>query len=156
LCSYRLGWLASYYLSNSQSPDSDLASGPSPRFQTFVVSRKERIIYLQTAADLPSQLGTTTSFAVRWTGSFIVPTTGYYTFLMTTDDGGALFLNGQPILISWIQQAATTYQTSQLLTVGASVNITFEYYQYLGGFEVVRWSLIFCIDVFADVAMDGP
>ncbi len=42
--------------------------------------------------------GDTDNFAARYSGSFEAPTTGDYTFYLTSDDGSQLTINGEPII----------------------------------------------------------
>ncbi|MDT4905172.1 MAG: beta-glucosidase [Pseudonocardiales bacterium] len=76
-----------------------------------------------------------TNFSTKWTGTLTPPTTGTYTFGLTSDDGSRLFINGTQVIDNWRDQAANT-QTAQVpLTAGQSVQVEIDYYQ--GGGDAV-------------------
>jgi beta-glucosidase len=69
------------------------------------------------------------SWSGRWTGKVAPPTTGTYTFSLTSDDGSRLFVNGQKIIDQWQPQASTTRTGTIALTAGQAVSIQVDYYQ---------------------------
>ncbi|MFC9331220.1 glycoside hydrolase family 3 C-terminal domain-containing protein [Kitasatospora sp. NPDC057015] len=69
------------------------------------------------------------SWSAKWTGTLTPPTTGTYTFSLTSDDGSRLFVNGQPVIDAWQNQAATTRTGTISLTAGTPVTIETDYYQ---------------------------
>ncbi|WP_081680868.1 glycoside hydrolase family 3 C-terminal domain-containing protein [Cellulomonas sp. URHD0024] len=69
----------------------------------------------------------------RWTGKVTPPTTGTYTFSLTSDDGSRLFVNGQKIVDMWNAQASTTRTGTINLTAGQAVTIQVDYFQAGGG-----------------------
>ena len=78
-----------------------------------------------------------TNWSAKWTGALTPPTTGTYTFGLTSDDGSRLFINGQQVIDNWRDQAANT-ETAQIdLTAGTPVQIEVDYYQ-AGGDETVN------------------
>jgi len=71
----------------------------------------------------------TTGYSVKFTGSLTAPTTGSYTFGLTSDDGSRLFINGQEVIDNWRDQAANTETAQVSLTAGQPVQIEVDYYQ---------------------------
>jgi beta-glucosidase len=77
-----------------------------------------------------------TGWSAKWTGKVTPTTTGSYTFSLTTDDGGRLFVNGQQIINQWQDQAATTGTGTISLTAGQPVSVEVDYYQDGGSDQV--------------------
>jgi hypothetical protein len=69
-------------------------------------------------------------FSVRWTGSFNF-NAGSYTFTARADDGIRVWVDGNPIIDQWIDQGASTYQSTIPLSAGTHT-IRVEYYENLG------------------------
>lgn len=80
------------------------------------------------------------NFAVRWRAMLNVPTTGDWTFYVTSDDGIRLWVDQVYRTGQWIDRGATTDQVTVNLTAGQH-DITVEYYER-GGNAVayVEWS----------------
>ena len=49
----------------------------------------------------------TDDFSVRWEGAVNIPADGSYTFSITTDDGGRLWIDGNSVIDSWTTQRET-------------------------------------------------
>ena len=77
-----------------------------------------------------------TNWSVKWTGTLIPPTTGTYTFGLTSDDGSRLFINGEQVIDNWRDQAANTETGQVNLTAGMPVQIEVDYYQAGGAATV--------------------
>jgi beta-glucosidase len=73
-----------------------------------------------------------TDFSAKWTGTLTPPTTGTYTFGLTSDDGSRLFVNGKQVIDNWRDQAATTETGQVTLTAGTPAQIEVDYYQGTG------------------------
>jgi beta-glucosidase len=78
-----------------------------------------------------------TNYSVKWTGTLTPPTTGTYTFGLTSDDGSRLFVNGTEVIDNWRDQAAHTQTGRVALTAGTPVRVEVDYYQ-AGGDAVVN------------------
>jgi beta-glucosidase len=78
-----------------------------------------------------------TNYSVRWTGTLTPPTTGSYTFALTSDDGSRLLINGQQVIDNWRDQAANTETAQVSLAAGQPVQVEVDYYQ-AGGDAVVN------------------
>jgi beta-glucosidase len=70
-----------------------------------------------------------TQWSAKWTGKITPPTTGAYTFALTSDDGSRLSVNGQQIINQFQDQAATTTTGTINLTAGTPVSVEIDYFQ---------------------------
>jgi hypothetical protein len=78
-------------------------------------------------------------FSAQWQGRFAF-TAGSYEFTLTVDDGARLYVDGQLILNSWVNQPATTYTVSKVMTAGTHT-IRLEYYEaYAGAVARLSWA----------------
>jgi beta-glucosidase len=77
-----------------------------------------------------------TSWSAKWTGTLTPPSTGGYTFSLSSDDGSRLFVNGQQIIANWADQPRTTKTGTVSLTAGQPVSIEVDYFQDGGGSEL--------------------
>jgi N-acetylmuramoyl-L-alanine amidase len=71
------------------------------------------------------------NFSARWTGRFDFEARDQ-TFTATADDGVRVWVDDQPLIDGWLDQAPTTYQATRSLTAGAHT-VRMEYYERLGG-----------------------
>jgi beta-glucosidase len=82
-----------------------------------------------------------TNWSAKWTGTVTAPSTGTYTFAVTSDDGSRLSVNGQQIINQWRDQPTSTASGSISLTAGQPVAIELDYYQGGGGDNVsLAWA----------------
>jgi len=82
-------------------------------------------------------------FFDRWFGGFLAPADGDYTFTISLDDGGRLWLSDKPIdlinpgvpaINSWVDQGTTSYSSPKVhLSKGQFEYILFEHYENGGG-----------------------
>ncbi|GAA3744479.1 glycoside hydrolase family 3 C-terminal domain-containing protein [Streptomyces tremellae] len=86
------------------------------------------------AAPAPGVPGT--DFSARWTGTLTPPSTGTYTFGLTSDDGSRLLIGGKQVIDNWRDQATHTETGTVSLTAGEPVPVEVDYYQGTGGDEV--------------------
>ncbi|MCX5214705.1 glycoside hydrolase family 3 C-terminal domain-containing protein [Kitasatospora sp. NBC_00240] len=94
-----------------------------------VASRVEPTVDSTWNGGAPVQGTSGGSWSGRWSGKVTPPTTGTYTFSLTSDDGSRLFVNGQKIIDQWQPQASTTRTGTISLTAGQPVSIQVDYYQ---------------------------
>jgi type II secretory pathway pseudopilin PulG len=73
------------------------------------------------------------NFSVRWAGYITAPTTGTYTFAITSDDGERLYVNSNLIIDHWVAQGPTTWTATLSLTAGQKVPIIYEMFENGGG-----------------------
>ena len=76
-------------------------------------------------------------WSARWTGTITAPTTGEYTFSLTSDDGSRLLVNGVRVIDNWRDQGPTTETGKVSLTAGQPARIEVDFYQDGGGDTVV-------------------
>ncbi len=68
-------------------------------------------------------------YSLRWTGFVEAMETATYTFSVTCDDGGRLWVDGKPLVDSWKGQGATEYTGTIELAAHSLHPITLEYFQ---------------------------
>jgi beta-glucosidase len=73
------------------------------------------------------------NWSAKYTGTITPPTTGTYTFTLTSDDGSRLDINGQQVISNWADQPPTTKTGTITLTAGQPVSIEVDYFQDGGG-----------------------
>jgi hypothetical protein len=67
------------------------------------------------------------NFSVRWTFSFLAPSTGMYTFHTTTDDGVRFYIDDVLVIDKWIGQPLTEWTTSMQLSADQTYTVKMEY-----------------------------
>lgn len=73
------------------------------------------------------------TFSARWLGTVEPIYTETYTFHALTDDGFRLWIDDQPVIDSWVDQAPTERSGSIALTAGTRHALRVEYYENGGG-----------------------
>jgi beta-glucosidase len=117
------GLYAQYYNGNSLSGN-PLASGVAPNVNYNWGG-------LSPTSGVPAD-----NWSAKYTGTITPPTTGTYTFSLTSDDGSRLFVNGQQVISNWADQPATTKTGTISLTAGQPVSIEVDYFQDGGGSQL--------------------
>jgi hypothetical protein len=80
-------------------------------------------------------------FSARWTGEIEAAFTETYTFYTTSDDGARLWVNGQQIVDSWVDQSPTEHSGKIDLVAGNTYSFVMEYYENGGGATAqLSWS----------------
>ena len=82
------------------------------------------------ACELAGQL-----FSARWESTQNAPATGFYTVLLTVDDGARIFLDGNLVLDAWREQSPANFSTTVYLNAGAH-DWRVEYFQSTGGAQI--------------------
>lgn len=77
------------------------------------------------------------SFSVVWTGRFIPKNSGTYHFILKSDDGSRLYLNGKKEIDNWGSHAALEKSCDTTLEAGKEVLVKIEYNQLGGGASVM-------------------
>lgn len=78
---------------------------------------------------------------VRWSGQVQPLYSQTYTFYTTSDDGSALWVNGQHVVNNWFTQGPTERSGTIALVGGQKYDIVMEYYEQTGGAEaLLNWS----------------
>jgi hypothetical protein len=86
-------------------------------------------------------LGRTTQWAARVYGCIYVPTSGTYTFYLTTDDGARFWVNWQILVDQWRDQAPTTYSANYTFSTPGWYPIRIDHYNNASGERLLlEWS----------------
>ncbi len=71
-----------------------------------------------------------TNFSTEWDGYILAPSSGNYTFSITSDDGDQMSLSGTSIINQWVLQSATTTTSGSVhLTQGHYYPVHLNYFQ---------------------------
>ena len=76
--------------------------------------------------------GQMNTFSIRWSGILIAPEDGDYDFRAYTDDGVRLYIDGQALILDWVNQAPSNSFGTATLAEGQH-SIVVEYYENGGG-----------------------
>ena len=94
-----------------------------------ILSRNDPNVDFNWAGASPGAGVPTTNWSAEWTGSITPPTTGTYTFSLTSDDGSRMYVNGNLVVNNWANQVSTTKTGTVALTAGQKATIEVDYYQ---------------------------
>jgi hypothetical protein len=110
-------------------------------FSSSKFSRVDATVDFNWAGGSPDARIGADTFSVRWTGQVQSLYTGIYTFYTTTDDGVLLFINGQPVISRFVDQAATEASGTFQMVAGTKYDIKMEYYEKGGAASAkLAWS----------------
>ena len=84
----------------------------------------------------------TDNFSARYTANLVVPVSGKYKLIESSDDGGLVYLNGVQVAGAWANGGEAENASAELdLVAGESYLIVMEYYEATGGAAArLRWS----------------
>jgi hypothetical protein len=129
--------------------------GPADPFQIFVMSRIDPVVNFNWGTGSPDPNINVDFFSSRWVGHLECPADANYTFYLSTDDGGRLFIDGQQLTLyqitdnatdSWREQGAGAndqWSTSGIVLSAGMHDIEMHHYESLGGADAeLRWSSI--------------
>jgi hypothetical protein len=112
-------------------------------FETQVLSRKDPIVNFDWASGSPAASVNADKFSVRWIGQVQPRYSGDYTFYITNDDGGRLWVNNQLIANKWKDDGGSTVSGKLLLNAGQKYDIRKEYYENSYGAKAkLEWSSV--------------
>lgn len=78
-------------------------------------------------------------YSIRYSGNFVVPQTGNYTFYTRSDDGVRLYIDGTRVINNWTDHGPTVNSSTRNLTKGQH-SIILEFYENGGGAVVeLEW-----------------
>jgi Flp pilus assembly protein TadG len=81
------------------------------------------------------------NFQVRWEGNVSAPYPGPYTFIITTDDGGRLWVDGAQVITAWRDQGSTDSSSAVINLSCGKKTIKFEFYEHTGGAtSILQWT----------------
>lgn len=115
------------------------------QFQTFLgtptLTRVDPTINFEFGTAAPDASLPADLFSVRWYGQVQPFYSQNYTFYTVTDDGVRLWINGQLVVDSWINQAPTEHSGTIALTANQKYDIMMEYFENTGGATAkLSWS----------------
>lgn len=76
------------------------------------------------------------NFSILWTGRFIPEKSGLYKFVLNSDDGSRLYIDGKRIINHWGDHPATEMWGEIRLEANKEVPIKIEYFQHTGGASI--------------------
>jgi hypothetical protein len=117
------GLLGDYY----QDP------GDGTFFNTLVFSRTDATVNFNFGTGSPGTGVGIDDFSIRWTGQVTAPVTGEYIFTTESDDGARLWVSGQQIVDSFVDQGPTKHSGKIFLIAGGVYDIRMDYYENGGG-----------------------
>jgi hypothetical protein len=83
------------------------------------------------------------NYSMIWTGRFIPQQTGHYRFVLKSDDGTRLYLDGNMVMDHWGNHAAWEKTCDTTLQAGKEITVKIEYYEAGGDASVMfGWSVI--------------
>ena len=110
-------------------------------FETSVLTRTDAVVNFDWAAGSPAAAVNVDQFSARWTGQVQPRYSGEYTFYITNDDGGRLWVNNQLIVNKWKDDGGATVYGTILLNAGQQYTIQMEYYENAYGAKAkLEWS----------------
>ncbi len=76
-------------------------------------------------------------FSIMWTGRFIPQNSGTYRFILKSDDGSRLYLNGKNVIDNWGAHAPLEKTYDKTFEAGKEVSVKIEYNELGGGASVM-------------------
>ncbi len=98
-------------------------------FTNLKITRTDATVNYNWGNGSPDSTIAPDTFSVRWTGQIQPLYSDTYTFFTNTDDGVRLFVNGQQVINSFVDQAATERRGTIALQAGQKYDIRMEYYE---------------------------
>ena len=120
----------------------DYYSGQLKTFNGPVtLSRLDPTVNFEFGTGSPDPLISADTFTVRWTGQVQPFYSQTYTFTTRTDDGVRLWVNGQLLVNSWIDQGPTEHSGTIDLVANQKYSLLMEYYENaVGATAQLSWS----------------
>ncbi|MGI9646481.1 MAG: Ig-like domain-containing protein, partial [Ilumatobacteraceae bacterium] len=98
-----------------------------------VLTRSDPVIDFNWGSGSPDPAIGSNTFSVRWTGLIEPLYSETYTIYTVSDDGIRVWIDGQLVIDSWIDQAPTEHSGIIALQAGQRYDIDIEYYENGGG-----------------------
>ncbi len=111
--------------------------------QTHVLSRNDGVINLNWGAGSPEPSINVDNFSARWRGKIAVPSTGTYTFYVNSNDGSALWVNGELLFDALSAQNASAQEHSASIALEGDRNyfVELRYNEFTGNASCqLSWS----------------
>ena len=108
---------------------------------TLALSRIDPTINFDWKLGAPDAKVHSDNFSAEWTGQILAPETGKYTFTTKSDDGIAVWVNGQRLINAWNNHSTQVDKGTISLQAGQKYDIKVDYYEH-GGDAVAQlyWS----------------
>jgi PA14 domain len=108
---------------------------------TLALSRIDPTINFNWSKGAPDSKVNSDNFSAEWTGQILAPETGTYTFTTKSDDGIAVWVNGQRLINAWDNHSAKEDSGTIALQAGQKYDIKVDYFEH-GGDAVAQlyWS----------------
>lgn len=122
------GWNGEYYPNNTLSG-------------TQTLTRTDSLINFNWGAGSPSSLIPIDFFSARWSKTLTINADNNYTFIVNSDNGSRLKIDGMVVLDNWIAGSATESKYTASFKAGESHSIILEYFEKAGGASCkLEWS----------------
>lgn len=106
-----------------------------------VLQRRDFRVNFDWGGGSPDPLVFPDNFSARWSGWIVPRFSEPYTFAVVVDDGARLWVNGNLLIDTWIDQGPTRHEGYITLEAGQAYDIELEYYENGGGAVVsLYWS----------------
>ncbi|MBL0174593.1 MAG: glycoside hydrolase family 3 C-terminal domain-containing protein [Ignavibacteria bacterium] len=133
------GWRAEYF------------AGPEPT-GTPTLLRIDSTINFDWGGEAPALALPADRFSVRWTATLTPADTRAHAFTAVSDDGIRVWIDGKPVVDSWVNRGPSTDAFTVKLVAGRTVEVRVEYFENGGGASaILGWDG----DVHGDPAMDS-
>jgi hypothetical protein len=108
---------------------------------TLALNRIDPTINFDWRGGAPDSKVNADNFSAEWTGQILAPETGTYTFTTKSDDGIAVWVNGQRLINAWNNHSAQADSGTISLQAGQKYDIKVDYFEH-GGDSVAQlyWS----------------
>jgi hypothetical protein len=97
-------------------------------FETAVASRIDPSVSFDWGTRVPIEGANADNFSIRWKGKVMPRYSETYTFYLTADKGGRLWINNKLVVDSWLKDQNSTFTGTIALTAGEKYDLTLEYY----------------------------
>ncbi|MEQ9409910.1 MAG: DUF1592 domain-containing protein [Fuerstiella sp.] len=81
----------------------------------------------------PEKIPEAEQFSIRWEGSILIDETGWYDFILKTENGGKLYINDSrtPLIDAWVKSGYDTeYRGARYLLAGRLYRVTLEWFTF--------------------------
>lgn len=100
-----------------------------------VIERVDPVVDFDFGKDTPDaeKIPDAEQFSGRWTGSVLIQETGWYEFILKTENGGRLYVNDSrtPLIDAWVKSGYDKeYRASRFLLAGRLYPVTVEWFTY--------------------------
>ncbi len=97
-----------------------------------VLVRNDPSLHFDWGAGSPDPSIPADYFSAKWDSTQVLPTTGYYTVLVSSDDGVRVWVDGSLVIDAWYDHAPTLFSANRWFGAGAHT-VHVEFYEKTGG-----------------------